>query len=95
MALDTQAVLKLGKLSRIALSDAEAAQISSELSAVLEWIEQLQEVDVTAVAPMTSALDQQPTMREDLVNDGHDPARVLCNAPAEIKGYFSVPKVIE
>ena len=95
MSLDKEAIQKLGRLARIAVDEEQAGRLSGELSGVLSWIEQLQEVDVSDVAPMTSVLESQARPRADTVNDGHDPARVLLNAPDEMKGYFAVPKVIE
>ncbi len=95
MSLDKEAIQKLGRLARLAVDDAQAEQLSGELSGVLRWIEQLQEVDVSDVAPMTSVLESQARLRTDEINDGHNPARVLANAPDEMKGYFAVPKVIE
>ena len=95
MSLDKEAILKLSRLSRIAVDDQQAERTAGELSSVLGWIEQLQEVDIDDVTPMTSVLEQEATVREDGVNDGHNPDRVLQNAPVDMKGYFSVPKVIE
>ena len=95
MSLDQKAIQKLGRLARIAVDDTQAEQLSGELSGVLRWIEQLQEVDVRDVTPMTSVLESQARLRTDKVDDGHHPERVLANAPDEMKGYFAVPKVIE
>ena len=95
MSLDKEAIQKLGRLARIAVDDTQAGQLSAELSGVLSWIEQLQEVDISDVAPMTSVLESQARLRADEIDDGHDPERVLANAPDEMKGYFAVPKVIE
>ena len=95
MSLDKEAIQKLGRLARVAVDDAQAEQLSGELSGVLRWIEQLQEVDVSEVTPMTSVLESQARLRTDEIDDGHNPARVLANAPDEMKGYFAVPKVIE
>ncbi len=95
MSLDKKAIQKLGRLARIAVDDHQAEQLSGELSSVLRWVEQLQEVDVSNVAPMTSVLESQARLRTDEINDGHDSVRVLANAPDEMKGYFAVPKVIE
>ena len=95
MSLDEKAIQKLGRLARIAVDDDQAGRLSDELSGVLHWIEQLQEVDISNVAPMASVLEAQARWRADVIDDGHAPERVLANAPDEMKGYFAVPKVIE
>ena len=69
--------------------------LAKEISGILSWIEQLGEVDTTDVEPMTQAVAAKLPMREDVVSDGGDVARVLANAPKADRGYFVVPKVIE
>lgn len=95
MSLDKEAIQKLGRLARIAIDDQQASQVAGELSSVLDWVEQLQQVNVEGVAPMSSVLQATARLRKDVVDDGHRPDRVLDNAPQEMKGYFAVPKVIE
>lgn len=96
MSIDEKTVLKVARLARLALPAERAAPMAQELNAILAWIEQLNEVDVDGVAPMTSAVEGLALpMREDVVTDGDDPARVLANAPKREDGFFVVPKVVE
>ena len=69
--------------------------MARELSGILDWIEQLAEVDTDGVEPMTTSVAMTLPMREDVVTEGGDPARVLSNAPKTDKGFFIVPKVVE
>lgn len=96
MSIDENTVRKVARLARIALPDARVGDMAAELNGILAWIEQLQEVDVTDVQPMASAVpDLALPMREDVVTDGGDPVRVLANAPKAEDGFFVVPKVVE
>ncbi|MGE3142874.1 MAG: Asp-tRNA(Asn)/Glu-tRNA(Gln) amidotransferase subunit GatC [Hyphomonadaceae bacterium] len=96
MAIDENTVRKVARLSRLALPEARVAAMAHELNAILAWIEQLNEVDVDGVEPMTSAVEgARLPMREDIVTEGGDPARVLKNAPRSEDGFFVVPKVVE
>lgn len=96
MAIDEKTVRKVAKLSRLALPEDRVAPMAQELSAILAWIEQLNEVDVEGVEPMTSAVEGAALpMREDVVTDGNNPPRVLKNAPRSEDGFFVVPKVVE
>jgi len=96
MAIDEKTVLKVAKLAHLALPEERVAPMAQELNAILAWIEQLNEVDVEGVAPMTSAVEGvKLPMREDVVTAGNDPARVLKNAPKSEDGFFVVPKVVE
>ena len=96
MSIDEKTVLKVARLARLALPAERAAPMAQELNAILAWIEQLNEVDVDGVAPMTSAVEGLALpMREDVVTDGDNPARVLANAPKSEDGFFVVPKVVE
>lgn len=96
MAIDEALVRRVAHLARIALPEERVAPMAQELNAILAWIEQLQEVDVEGVAPMASAVaGLKLPMRDDLVTDGGDPARVLANAPKAEDGFFVVPKVVE
>ncbi len=96
MSIDEKTVLKVARLARLALPAERAAPMAQELNAILAWIEQLNEVDVNGVAPMTSAVEGLALpMREDVVTDGDNPARVLANAPKSEDGFFVVPKVVE
>ena len=95
MSVDTATVCKIARLARIAVSDAEAEAMVSELNNILGWVEQLGEVDVTGVEPMTAVIPNQLRLRDDVVTDGDVRDKVLANAPAAQHGFFGVPKVIE
>lgn len=95
MAIDENTVRKVAHLARIALPEARVAPMAAELNGILAWIEQLNEVDIEGVAPMTSAVAVKLPMREDIVTDGGDARKVLANAPKTEDGFFVVPKVVE
>lgn len=95
MSVDAATVRHIAKLARIAVSDEEVAALEPELNNILGWIEQLQEVDVTGVQPMTAVIPNKLRMRQDVVNDGGIRDEVLANAPVAEHGFFAVPKVIE
>ena len=95
MALDKATVARIATLARIRLSEAELEPLAAELSGILDWVEQLQEVDTTGVAPMTSVVEMTLPMRDDKVTDGNNRDAVLGNAPRSEKGFFIVPKVVE
>ena len=95
MAIDAATVRRVAKLARIAEPEARLEPLARELSSILNWIEQLNEVDVEGVVPMTSAVHAVLPMRDDVVADGGDAARVLSNAPKSADGFFIVPKVVE
>jgi aspartyl-tRNA(Asn)/glutamyl-tRNA(Gln) amidotransferase subunit C len=95
MSIDAATVKKVARLARIRVSDAEAEPLAAELSGILTWIEQLNEVDVEGVAPMASTEAVKLPLRDDVVTDGGDPAKVLANAPKSDRGFFVVPKVVE
>lgn len=95
MALDTDTVRRIARLARLHIPDADLEPLAGELSNIIGWVEQLAEVDTEGVEPMTSVVDTMPHQREDVVNDGGYPDRVLANAPDRIDDFFAVPKVIE
>ena len=95
MSIDRDTVARVAHLARIRVSEAELAPLGQELNAILGWIEQLREVDVDGVAPMTAVTDLGLPMREDAVTDGDIRERVLANAPDAREGFFAVPKVVE
>jgi aspartyl-tRNA(Asn)/glutamyl-tRNA(Gln) amidotransferase subunit C len=95
MSVDAATVRKVAGLARIAISDAEADALVPELNNILGWIEQLQEVDTSAVQPMTAVIPNRLRLREDVVTDGDVRDKVLLNAPQAEHGFFAVPKVIE
>lgn len=95
MAIDAATVRKVAKLARLAEPEEKLEPLAQELSGILNWIEQLNEVDTDGVEPMTSAVHVALPMREDVVTEGGDPARVLANAPKAVNNFFVVPKVVE
>lgn len=95
MSVDTKTVRHIAKLARISVSDSEVEALAPELSNILGWIEQLQEVDVSGVQPMTAVIPNKLRLREDRVSDGGIRDEVLKNAPVAEHGFFAVPKVIE
>ncbi|MGH6990803.1 MAG: Asp-tRNA(Asn)/Glu-tRNA(Gln) amidotransferase subunit GatC [Stellaceae bacterium] len=95
MPLDKATVARIATLARIKLPESELPPMARELSHILEWIEQLNEVDVTGVAPMASVVHLKIPMRDDIVTDGGDADAILKNAPEVARGFFAVPKVVE
>ena len=95
MTIDAATVRKVARLARIAQPEETVEQLARELSGIMDWIEQLGEVDTDGVEPMTTAIHTPLPMREDVVTDGGDPVRVLANAPRTANNFFVVPKVVE
>jgi aspartyl-tRNA(Asn)/glutamyl-tRNA(Gln) amidotransferase subunit C len=95
MSIDTETVRKVAHLARIAVREDELAPLAAELNAILGWVEQLGEVDVTGVEPMTSVTPMALKRRADVVTDGNRQADILANAPDAREGFFTVPKVVE
>ncbi len=100
MSVDKATVAKIASLARIKVSDAELEAIAPELNQILAWVEQLGEVDVTGIEPMTAVIPNTLRLRDDVVDadpltGGGRGDAVLANAPAAEHGFFGVPKVIE
>ncbi len=95
MSVDKDTVRHIARLSRIAITDPEAEAMVGELNGILDWVEQLGEVDVTDVAPLTSTVAMRLKRRTDEVTDGGYAERVTANAPQGEEGFFTVPKVVE
>jgi len=95
MSVDEGTVRKIARLARIKLKDDEVAPLARELSTILHWIEQLDAVDTSSVAPLASTVDAKLPWRKDAVTDGGYSEKVLANAPEVAHGFFAVPKVIE
>ena len=95
MSVDIQTVRRVAKLSRIAVSEDEAAAMQTELNAILGFIEQLGEVDVTGVEPMVSVIPIEMKKRDDRVTDGGIADAIVANAPVREEHFFVVPKVVE
>jgi len=94
MSLDPATVRRIAKLSRIRLSDDQVAPLQAQLNSILGWIDQLNEVDVDGVAPLTGT-DMAMRLRDDAVTDGGIADGVLANAPDRAGMFFTVPKVVE
>lgn len=95
MSVDAETVKKVAHLARIAVDEATAERLTGELNAIIGFVEQLQEVNVAGVEPMTAVVDTAMRMREDVVTDGDCRDEVLANAPDAEDGFFLVPKVVE
>lgn len=95
MSVDAATVRRIAHLARIAVADGEVEHLRGELNAILAFVEQLSEVDVEGVEPMTSVTPMTMKKRSDAVTDGENADAVLKNAPAAHDQYFLVPKVIE
>lgn len=95
MSVDAATVKRVAHLARIALPEDEVATMQDEINAMLGFVEQLNEVDVEGVEPMTSVMPMAMKKRADIVNDGGIASEVVRNAPASEDDYFMVPKVVE
>ncbi|MFQ5626199.1 MAG: Asp-tRNA(Asn)/Glu-tRNA(Gln) amidotransferase subunit GatC [Methyloligellaceae bacterium] len=95
MKIDDATVRHIARLARIKVDDAEAKTLQSELTAILQWVEQLNEVDTTGVEPMTCVIDTAMTMRDDEITDGGYPEDIVKNAAERAGQFFVVPKVVE
>lgn len=95
MSLTVKDVTKIGRLARISVTDEEKAHYAAEISNILKWIEQLQEVPTDGVPQMVSVADMRLPWREDKATDGHQQDAVIKNAPQADYGCFAVPKVME
>jgi len=95
MSLDPATVRRIATLARIHVEDADVPKLQAELNGILGWIEQLNEVNVDGVEPLTGATQMALKMRDDVVTDGGYPDRVLANAPERAGDFYAVPKVVE
>ena len=95
MSVDALTVRRIAHLARIAVTEAEVPHLQGELNAMLSFVEQLSEVDVSGVEPMTSVMPMEMKKRTDVVNDGEIPDDIVKNAPATENHFFLVPKVVE
>ena len=94
MSLDPATVRRIARLARIRVEEGELPRLQNELNGILGWIEQLQEVNVEGIAPLTGA-EMALRVREDAVTDGGIPEKVLANAPDREGDFYAVPKVVE
>ena len=95
MSLDPATVRRIAKLARIRVAEDQIGPLQAQLDGILGWIDQLNEVNVDGVAPLTGATDMALRMREDCVTDGGMAEKVLANAPDRAGPFFAVPKVVE
>ena len=95
MSIDTETARRVAHLARIAVKDEDLPALARELSGILTFMEELNEVDVEGVEPMTSVTPMRLKRRQDGVTDGGIQAQVLANAPDAREGFFAVPKVVE
>ena len=95
MSLDPATVRRIASLARIRVEEDEVLRLQSELNGILGWIEQLNEVDVDGIAPLTGGAQMALRLREDAVTDGNYPDKILANAPDREGNFFAVPKVVE
>ena len=95
MSVDAATVRRIAHLARIAVRDDEIQHLEGELNAMLDFVEQLSEVDIEGVEPMTSVTPMEMKKRPDVVNDGGIPDDIVRNAPATDDHFFLVPKVVE
>ena len=95
MSLDSDTVRRIAKLARLRVEEAEIGRLQGELNGILGWIEQLSEVDVEGVLPLTGGAQIALRLREDAVTDGDIAERILSNAPDRVGAFFTVPKVVE
>jgi aspartyl-tRNA(Asn)/glutamyl-tRNA(Gln) amidotransferase subunit C len=95
MSVDKDTVRRIAKLARLAFSDEQCAPMAGELNGIFKWVEQLNEVNVDGVPPMTSVVEQRLKMRDDVVTDGGQANALMANAPEGEDHFFVVPKVVE
>jgi aspartyl-tRNA(Asn)/glutamyl-tRNA(Gln) amidotransferase subunit C len=95
MSVNADQVRHVARLARLALGDDEIDRMVPELNNILDWVEQLAEVDTDGVEPLTAVIDNKLRLRDDAVNDGNVRDDILKNAPDAQHGFFAVPKVIE
>ncbi len=95
MSVDAALVRRVSHLARIRVPEERLESLAGELNGILNWIEQLNEVDVEGVEPLTSVVEATQPLRDDVVTDGAVPDKVLANAPRSTDGFFIVPKVVE
>lgn len=95
MSVDIETVRRVARLARIAVTAEEAERMTGELNQILGFVEQLGEVDVSRIEPMTSVIPMDIKKRQDVVTDGNKAGDIVANAPATAENFFLVPKVVE
>jgi aspartyl-tRNA(Asn)/glutamyl-tRNA(Gln) amidotransferase subunit C len=95
MSLDTATVRRIAKLARLRIEEAEVLPLQTELNAILGYVDQLNEVDVAGVEPLSGGAQMAMRLREDVRTDGEIAEQILANAPDRQGMFFAVPKVVE
>ncbi len=95
MSVDKDTVRRIARLARLKIEEERVEPMMAELNGILEWIEQLKEVDVEGVEPMTSAVAHKLKMRDDVVAEPNHADALMTNAPSSEDHFFVVPKVVE
>ena len=95
MKIDKNTTLKIAKLSRIKIEDSEVNELSSQLSAIVDWVEQLNEVNTENIEPLSNVSIAKLPLRKDVEDKNDNSKEVLSNAPDKLENYFVVPKVVE
>jgi aspartyl-tRNA(Asn)/glutamyl-tRNA(Gln) amidotransferase subunit C len=95
MSVDSTTVRRVARLARLKVNEEDVPRLAGELNDILAFVEQLNEVNIEGVAPLTSVVSQKMRMRDDVVTDGNMPKDVTRNAPASEDDFFMVPKVVE
>ncbi|MBB3394826.1 MULTISPECIES: Asp-tRNA(Asn)/Glu-tRNA(Gln) amidotransferase subunit GatC [unclassified Rhizobium] len=95
MSIDIATVRRIARLARLALSEDEAEKMCGELNEILTFVEQLLEVDVQGIPPMTSVVPTTMKMRQDVVTEGNNAEEIVANAPLSERNFFLVPKILE
>ena len=95
MKIDKNTTLKIAKLSRIKIDESEVDELSSQLSSIVDWVEQLNEVNTDTVEPLSNVSMAKLPLRKDIENPKDNSVEVLSNAPDKLEKYFAVPKVVE
>ena len=95
MSFNPQDIRKIGFLARIEIDDSELEPLADELSGIIEWVEQLNEVDTAGIQPMTSVTKMLLPQRQDEATDGDASEQILANAPDRLENFYTVPKVVD
>ena len=95
MSIDQKTVARIAHLARIRVPEEDQAQLTGELGKILDWVEQLNAVNVEGVEPLANVNDAALRTRPDIITDGNNAEGILANAPAKTADFFTVPKVVE
>ena len=95
MKIDKNTTLKIAKLSRIKIKDSEVEELSTQLSSIVDWVDQLNEVNTDNIEPLTNVSLTKWPLRKDIENSEDNSDKILSNAPDKLENFFTVPKVVE